>query len=248
VTCFARDVLDLDLAVVDFGHFVFEQAAQHVLMCPTDHNLRAAAVLLDLSHVRAHLVVRAIALAGDLLRARHDGLGAAQAECDRAAGNALDGSGHQVALALDKFVVQRLALSFANALQDDLLGRLRGDSPKRPAGLNRDHHRVAELRLGMVLAGDLQRDFSLLVLDRFGHFFLEQNLRTAGWIDDGFDVLVGGDVGVAPVGGDQGLRQRFQHHLARQRARFHDFVKSQGEVTLHGSVLFCPAIGLSYCR
>src|SRR5690606_25359643 len=46
ITRFTGDVLDLDLSVVNFGDFVFEQAAEHVAVAAADDDLRTAARLL----------------------------------------------------------------------------------------------------------------------------------------------------------------------------------------------------------
>ena len=197
---FARDVLDLDLPVVDFRHFVLEQAAQHVLVRAADDNLRATAVALHLKQQGAHLIVRAIPLLGDLLLARHHCFGAPQAERDRSAGDALHRAGNEVAFALDKLAVERFALGLANTLQDNQLGRRGGAAAEAGARLHPNHHQIAQLGVRVILARLFERDFRLLALDLLDHLFFKQNAHLAGGIDTGFDLLVRRNTRVAPVG------------------------------------------------
>ena len=63
-------------------------------------------------------------------------------------GNALDGRRDQLALAIHIFAIDVLALDFFDALQNDLLGRLRRD-PAEVVRRALDHHRFAELDIGL---------------------------------------------------------------------------------------------------
>src|SRR5690606_15541037 len=70
--------LDLDDAVVDFGHFLREQLAHEVGVRAGEENLRAAVIALDLHDQRANALADAGGFAGNLLVAADDALGAAE--------------------------------------------------------------------------------------------------------------------------------------------------------------------------
>ena len=104
--------------------------------------------------------MRAVALARDLLLPRQVGFGAPQAQGHLARIDALHRAGDQVAFAVDELVIERAAFGFADLLQDDLLGCLRGDAPEAARGIiDLDHHHIVDLRLGIIEARRLQRDF-----------------------------------------------------------------------------------------
>ena len=69
-----------------------------------------------------------VALGVDLLALRQQGFDAAQVDERVALIALLHDAGDDVADAVDVFVVHEVALGFADALQDDLLGRLGGDA------------------------------------------------------------------------------------------------------------------------
>ena len=131
------------------------------------------------------------------------------------------------AFALGVQVVLRVTLGFADALQDHLLGGLRGDAPE--AFRRRlDHDHVADLGVRHDLAGLVQRHFRAPVGDLVGHFFFSVDVRQAGLaVDDGGDVLGAGRVDITPVGADQGRVQGLQHHLFGQVALAADLVKGE---------------------
>src|SRR5574341_369651 len=93
----AGDALNLNRAIVDLGHFIFEQPAQHAAVCAADNNLRAPAGTLDFHHVRAHFVVRPVFLTRHLLVARQDCFRTSQANRDDPTGTALYGPGDEIA-------------------------------------------------------------------------------------------------------------------------------------------------------
>ena len=89
--------------------------------------------LTDLAHVkddRANSLIRVIAFAGDLLAPRQDAVGLAEIDDDRSTLETLDRPGDQVPALIFKFVVETIALGFANLLNDHLLGRLRRNAPE----------------------------------------------------------------------------------------------------------------------
>ena len=143
--------LDLDDAVVDFGHFLGEQLLHEVGVGAargrsagrgsrgaTRHDQRADAVA-DADH-----------LARDLLVAADDAFGAAEVDDDMAELDALDDAGDDLADAVLELLELALALGVADLLEDDLLGGLGGD----PAELDRRQRiddEVAERGAGLQL-------------------------------------------------------------------------------------------------
>ncbi len=232
---FACNIFDLHLAVVNFGHFVLEQTAQHVLVSAAQNDLRAATVASYLGNIRANFIVGAITLSGDLVLARHNRFRTPQADRQRPVTDALHRAGDEIAFTLNKFLVQCFTFGLADALQDNLLGCLRGDAAKTDARLNRHHDRVANLRIRHMLSRLVERDLGLIGLNRIDDLFFQVNVRLSGRIDPSLDTLVVADVGIALIGGNQRLRQGVHHYLTRQRAQFDYFVKRQGEIAFHGS-------------
>ena len=80
------------------------------------------------THVGDDAVADAVGLARHLLAHRQDRLGAADVDDEVAALEAADDAGDELALAVLVLVVDVLALGLADALDDDLLGGLRGDA------------------------------------------------------------------------------------------------------------------------
>ena len=127
----ARDRHDLDRAVGDFGNLELQQALHEPLGRARKNHLRPLRRFLHVEHVRANEVVDAIGLARDLFVEIHDGFVATFERDEHVALLvALHRAGHQVVELAHVLVVDGVALGFANALDDDLLGRLRGDSPE----------------------------------------------------------------------------------------------------------------------
>ena len=76
-------------------------------------------------------LVGVVALAGDLLAARQQGVGLAQVDDGGAPLEPLDGAGDQVALLVLELVEEAVALGLADLLDDHLLGGLGGDPAER---------------------------------------------------------------------------------------------------------------------
>ena len=97
-----------------------------------EDDLRAARLAIDVLDVGDDAVARAVRLARRLLAERQDALGAAEVDDDvvallEAADDALD----ELALAVLELVEDEVALFVADALDEHLLRRLRGDAAER---------------------------------------------------------------------------------------------------------------------
>ena len=121
-----------------------------------------AAHILD---VAADAVVRAIALAADLLVAAQDRLATAHIDDDVAVFLALDLTVDDRAGAVLELLVLTVPLGFAHLLQDDLLGRLRRDAAHVDGGHFLDEL-VTDLGVGHVLFGLLHGELGLVVLEQ----------------------------------------------------------------------------------
>src|SRR5215211_5399615 len=121
-----RHAANLDETVGDLGHLELEQRLYQLRVAAREDHLRPL-------HVRPHLgddgldpAALLVALAVHLLGARQQRLDAAEVDEDVVAvARLLDDAGHDLAEAVDVLVVLHRALGLADALQDDLLGRLR---------------------------------------------------------------------------------------------------------------------------
>ena len=119
---------DFEQAVFDFGHFHFKQLHQKIVRGAAEHHLFAAGVA-DFIHTqkeRAHAVAVAEVFARNHLIARQQGIELADFDNGAVAFHALDGAHHDVFFALQEIIQDLLALGIADALQNQLLGGLRG--------------------------------------------------------------------------------------------------------------------------
>ena len=153
-------------------------------MCVRDRMICGPrARLVDVDDVGDDAVAGAVRLARHLVAHRQHRLGAAQVDDDVAALEPADDAGDQLALAVLVLVEDVLALGLADALQDDLLGGLRGDAAEALPGAvqleqlavlgvlllglrlvllvveDLEQQLVAGFRLEAVAGGVLQRDF-----------------------------------------------------------------------------------------
>ena len=127
----ARDVLDLDEAVGDLGHLELEQRPDQLGRAPRDDDGRPLGLIRDVGDDRLDALTVVVALAVHLLAARQQRLDAlAQLHQRVARVRLLDDAGDQLADAVLVLVEHHVALGLADALQDHLLGRLRGDAPE----------------------------------------------------------------------------------------------------------------------
>ena len=130
------------------------------------NDLHAAAGLADLADRRPDALVRMMRLAGDLLAAGEDGLAVAETHRGRAPFVPLNDTGHHLAELLVVFVVERVALCFADLLDDDLLGRLCDDPSHRLFGIEGDAVVGAADRA--VATVDIQYDLLIFAILFFG--------------------------------------------------------------------------------
>src|SRR5579862_283223 len=153
VTRLACDTFDRDETVRDLRNLELEQRLDQLRVAARQNDLRA---LRPAAHLCDHgLDARAllVALAVDLLRTRQQRLDLAEIdEHIVAIAGLLDDPGHDLADAVDVLVVHHLALGLADALEDHLFRRLRGD----PAEALRRHLRARDLLLGHVREVDLE--------------------------------------------------------------------------------------------
>ena len=189
MTGLARDRLDLDDAVDELRHLELEQPPHEPGVRARHDDLRALGGLADLDDVRLHARAVVVAVARDLLRLRQQRLDPAEVEQRVAGVGLLDDAGDDVALAAGVLLVLHLALGLADALQDHLLGRLRGDAAEVGG-------RVVPLADDVALFVELLRDHADL----------------AG-LDVDLDERFFGGFGHALVRGDERVRQRLQHDL-----------------------------------
>ena len=102
-----------------------------------------------------------------LLALRHAGFGLAEVEDDVHRLEALDGGVEDLAGAVVVLVEDGVALGFADLLEDDLLGHLRGDAAER-SGVLVEAQLAADLDLGRELAGLLEGHLVDFVFDLLG--------------------------------------------------------------------------------
>ena len=133
-------------------------------MGPADEDLRAARRAADLEDVRLDVLADAVVLDGRLLGRGEDRLDVvADVEDDRPRLDAVDRAGDHLALAARELVEDLVALDLAEALEDDLLGGLGADPAEDVAVELLGLDELAELGVGLVRAGLLERE-----LDRAG--------------------------------------------------------------------------------
>ena len=99
-----------------------------------EKNLRAADLFAHIIYVRAHTIAVAEALARDQLVATEQGFGLAKVDHEVAVFGALDHAVDDLADTVLELVELALALVFADALDDDLLGGLGGDAAEIDRG------------------------------------------------------------------------------------------------------------------
>ena len=228
--------LDLDDAVVDLRHFLLEQLLHEARMGAREEDLRPAHLVADIVEKGADAILGAEQLARDQIVAADDRLGPAEVDQHVAVLDALDLADHDLADPILELVVLALALGLADALDDHLLGALRGD----PAEIDRRQRvqdMVADLGRRIAHLRILEPDLAGVVLDRIGDLELAIEPVLAGAAVDLGDDLVLGTIFPARrrlvgllhglqhlVGGDTLLlRHRLDHaqHFRAAQARAH---------------------------
>ena len=232
----ASDALDLDLAVIDLRHFQLQQAAQQVAVVTADDDLRAAIRLANFQNVDANLVVGAIAFSLNLMALGHDRLCPAQPDGDVLAADALHRAVDELAFAAGEILEEVFALGFTHLLQQDLLGGLRGNAAET-LGCAVDHDQIAQFRVDMpFLSGGGQSHLGAIIDHVFHNFFLGEDRRIAGArIDFSSHHLIGAEIGVAPVGRNEGRLQCLKDVLFGETPLLTYFVESQDKFAFHGN-------------
>ena len=129
------DRLDLDHALDDLGHLELEQPQDEPGVRAGHDDLRALRGAAHLDDVGLQAGAVLVALVGHLLRLGQQRLHLAEIEQRVAVVGLLDDPGDDVALAAGVLLVLHLALRLADALEDDLLGRLGGDAAEVGRGV-----------------------------------------------------------------------------------------------------------------
>ena len=148
----AGDRHDFDDAVIDFRHFLAEQARHEFGMGARQEDLRPALLAAHVIDIGADAVAGAEGLARQRFVAPHDAFAAAEIDDHVAIFDALDRAMHDLADAVLVFVIHALALGIAHLLHDHLLGVLRRDAAEfdRRQRLGDDSRRALRGRIAPV--------------------------------------------------------------------------------------------------
>ena len=209
----ASDVLDLDQAVGDLGDLELEETPHQVVGAPREDHLRALGRVLHLDDDRLDASTVLVALGVDLLALGQQRFDAAQVDEGVALVALLHDAGDDVADAIDVLVVHEVALGLADALQDDLLGRLGGDAAEVVG-----RHFVA-LDLGLVDRRQVDADLVALFVAHLEGLDVDvlgkDELEDADIAGLGVDLDLGclDGVGGLAVGGVQRVFERAQERL-----------------------------------
>ena len=192
----------------------------------------------DLEHERLDVLADAVVLERALLGRGEDRLDVlADVEDDRARLDPVDGAGDELALAARELVEDLVALDLADALEDDLLGGLGADPAEDVAIelLGLDH--VADLGVGLVLAGVVDGDLGQLVLDLVDDAAGAEDADATGLgVDLNVDVLVSGD---APIGRLDAVLDGPDQLLTGDLLLRVELEEGAHEVSTHDRLLFC---------
>ena len=177
---FAGNGLDFDNAVVNFGNLGFKQALHQVGMGAADHGAGALFRLFHVHHVHLDVVALAQLLVADLLAFGQHGLGLAdfQRSRSRTGVYALHERGDQLLIFALELLHHLAALAVANALADDVSGRLRGDSAKL-LGIQRHVDLILHAGGGVNFSGLRQRNFLARVLDLLDDRLAQEHFKVA---------------------------------------------------------------------
>ena len=162
---------DLDDLLLDLGHLELEQRLDEQRIAAREDEPRALGRFLQPLEHRADGVALVEMLAVVLLPVGNDRLGLAelvQHDDELAALDLLDLAREQLADLVGELVADAGPLAFAHPLDDPLLGGLHGEPTELLEGhLFLEH--VADLEVGILVAGFLQRDLRARIFDRFDH-------------------------------------------------------------------------------
>ena len=178
----------------------------------------------DLHDVDADDIALAVAFALDLLGSGKHRVGAVAAVAAEAdghiagvGGDAKDGAGENLMLFRRECVEDHAALCLADALDDDLLGRLRSDAAE-VLRLHIDVYQIAQLRGLADLAGRVERDFRGGGDNVIDDLFLHIHVHVV--VLDLDEDVVGVAILVLFVCSDESLRDLLDHVALRNPAFF----------------------------
>ena len=205
---------------------------QEALVGPADEDLRALGRATDLEHECLDVLADPVVLEGALLGRRQDRLDVlADVEDDRPRLDPVDGAGHQLALAAGELVEDLVALDLADALEDDLLGRLGADPAEDVTIELLGLDEVADLGAGLERLGLLDRHLGELVLDLADDAARAEHADLARLgVDPDVDVLVTGD---APIGGLDAVLDGSDELLPRDLLLGVELEEGTDEVSTH---------------
>ncbi len=156
-----------------------------------EEDLGPALLAAHVIDIGAHAVAVPQRLARHDLVAADDRFGAAEIDHGVAVFDPLDDAVHDLADAVLVFLILLLALGVAHLLDDDLLGGLAGDAAVFE-GRQGFGEEVADLGVGVALAGFRERDLGRRVLDLLGYFEKTGKRDLAGLaVDLGADFVLG---------------------------------------------------------
>ena len=211
--CLAGDGLDLDEAGGDLRNLKLKQALDKAGVRPGYNDLRAFCRAADLHDIDADEVALVVILRADLLGCGEHGVG-------HVVGRRLDAqhrAGEDLMLLGREGVEDHAALCFADTLDDDLLGRLRGDTAE-VLRLHVDVYKVAQLRGLADSAGRVERNFRGGGDDVVDDLLLHVHMHIV--VLDLDEDVVGVAVLVLFVCSDESLRDLLDHVALRDPAFF----------------------------
>ena len=197
----AGNTLDLDNAVIDFGHFLGKELCHELVAGARQENLRTTLLFTDIDDIGTHPVALAQVLARDHLLTADHRLGTTKVDRDRIAFRTFHRTDNNLADTVLVFLVLTGTLGVAHLLRDHLLCGLGRDPAKfdrrqrlAPEFTKRERRLLfravgnAHLR-GVVLDfldhfdPALQRDRAGLAVDHRANVTVETVFRTAGFLD-----------------------------------------------------------------
>jgi hypothetical protein len=131
-----RNRTDLDHAIGDLRNLLLEQPLDQLGPDPRQDDFHAASDLPDLEDRRPNPLVGVVALAGNLLAPRQDGLRGPQRDRGGGTFHPRHHPGNHLAYLLLELIVDRIPLGLANLLDDHLLGGLRTDTAREFGGVD----------------------------------------------------------------------------------------------------------------
>ena len=208
---FPNRILDDDRVVVDFGNLGLEQTDQEAGIAPGDHDLGTLGEAVHLDDDRPHPIPHAVFLGAGLLVVREHGLGPADVQHDVAPFVAPHDSVDHLSDLARVLLEDVLPLRFPNFLENDLLGRLGGDTPQLQGRFG-DLQVIPHFEAVVVLQGLGQSHLRLRLLD-FLHDALDgKHFDGAGHrVVTRLQFLLGPEV--LPGGGGHGVLKGFVNDL-----------------------------------